>query len=118
MAESMSAHHNPDEKFLSAYENWADGAWGMILTGQREINRRVLQSFNANSEPGNVQVTDVYLGSPNDIAISSKASDRSSQAVQLAWKSWATACQRQGTPAIVQLCHPGRQSPAGAGNRS
>ncbi|KAF4621878.1 hypothetical protein G7Y89_g14466 [Cudoniella acicularis] len=34
------------------------------------------------------------------------------------WKEWATACQSSGTPTIVQLCHPGRQSPLGAGNRS
>ncbi|OCT45019.1 NADPH dehydrogenase [Cladophialophora carrionii] len=43
---------------------------------------------------------------------------RRSEAVQEAWKDWAKACQRHGTPAIVQLCHPGRQSPLGAGNRS
>ncbi len=52
------------------------------------------------------------------MAISSKVSDQSSEAVQKAWKSWAAACQQQGTPTIVQLCHPGRQSPLGAGNRS
>ncbi len=115
MAESMSSSHIPDEKFLNAYERWADGAWGMILTGQRVDS---LEYFNANDFPGNVQVSDVYLGAPNDVAISSKVSDQSSKAVQDAWKSWATTCQRQGTPTIVQLCHPGRQSPAGAGNRT
>jgi 2,4-dienoyl-CoA reductase-like NADH-dependent reductase (Old Yellow Enzyme family) len=34
------------------------------------------------------------------------------------WKEWAAATQRYGTPALVQLCHPGRQSPPGAGSRS
>lgn len=34
------------------------------------------------------------------------------------WKEWADATQSYGTPALVQLCHPGRQSPSGAGNRS
>lgn len=34
------------------------------------------------------------------------------------WRKWAAICQRNGTPTIVQLNHPGRQTPAGAGNRS
>lgn len=34
------------------------------------------------------------------------------------WKQWANTCQRNGTPTIVQISHPGRQTPAGAGNRS
>jgi len=86
------------------------------------LERRIgYSSFNhsdTESDPGNVQVSDVYLGGPNDVAISSKSSSQSSTAVQEAWKKWATACQRRGTPTIVQLCHPGRQSPSGAGNRS
>jgi 2,4-dienoyl-CoA reductase-like NADH-dependent reductase (Old Yellow Enzyme family) len=67
---------------------------------------------------GNVQVSDAYLGTPGDIAILSKASSRRSNAVRESWKTWAQTCQRHGTPAVVQLCHPGRQSPVGAGNRS
>lgn len=67
---------------------------------------------------GNVQVSDVYLGSPGDVAILSKVSaHRPSIATQDQWKSWAATCQRSETPTVVQLCHPGRQSPVGAGNR-
>ena len=33
------------------------------------------------------------------------------------WKQWATISQQAGTPCIVQLAHPGRMSPAGAGER-
>jgi 2,4-dienoyl-CoA reductase-like NADH-dependent reductase (Old Yellow Enzyme family) len=33
------------------------------------------------------------------------------------WKQWAEIAQQAGTPAIVQLAHPGRMSPAGAGQR-
>jgi 2,4-dienoyl-CoA reductase-like NADH-dependent reductase (Old Yellow Enzyme family) len=39
-------------------------------------------------------------------------------ALQTAWRNWATATQQNGAPALVQLCHPGRQSPPGAGKRS
>ncbi|KAB8293091.1 hypothetical protein EYC80_007450 [Monilinia laxa] len=94
MAEAMSATHVPDEKFLKAYGNWADGGWGMILTG-------------------NVQVSSKYLGGPNDIANTSQPTE-STKAI---WKSWAATCQRSGIPTIVQICHAGRQSPLMAGNR-
>ncbi len=33
------------------------------------------------------------------------------------WKRWATISQEAGTPCIVQLAHPGRMSPVGAGER-
>ena len=33
------------------------------------------------------------------------------------WKEWARIAQSGGTPALVQLAHPGRMSPAGAGQR-
>lgn len=33
------------------------------------------------------------------------------------WKEWASIAQHAGTPCIVQIAHPGRMSPAGAGNR-
>lgn len=33
------------------------------------------------------------------------------------WKEWATIAQAHGTPCIVQLAHPGRMSPKGAGIR-
>lgn len=34
------------------------------------------------------------------------------------WKQWAEIAQSGGAPCIVQLAHPGRMSPAGAGNRA
>ena len=33
------------------------------------------------------------------------------------WRRYAEACRVEGTPAIVQLNHPGRQSPLGAGSK-
>jgi len=36
MAEGMAPKtHNPDQNLLKAYGEWADGNWGMILTGKR-----------------------------------------------------------------------------------
>ena len=74
-------------------------------------------SARTNKALGNVQVSKTYLGSPGDVAILSQASANPSTATQDLWKNWAATCQRSGTPAIVQLNHPGRQSPVGAGNR-
>lgn len=33
------------------------------------------------------------------------------------WREWARISQAHGTPTLVQLAHPGRMSPIGAGNR-
>lgn len=59
-------------------------------------------------------MSELYLGQPGDV----QASASPSEATKKYWKEWATATQRFGTPALVQLCHPGRQSPPGAGRRS
>ena len=77
----------------------------------------VLYLVSANIVKGNVQVSETYLGSPGDVAILSKSSANPSTATQDLWRNWAATCQRSGTPTVVQLCHPGRQSPVGAGNR-
>ncbi|KAM0154765.1 hypothetical protein ACHAQE_005508 [Botrytis cinerea] len=94
MAEAMSTTHVPDEQFLKAYGTWADGGWGMIMTG-------------------NVQVSSKYLGGHNDVATTPQTTEET----RATWKSWAATCQRSGTPTVVQICHAGRQSPLGAGNR-
>ena len=44
-------------------------------------------------------------------------SSSSSGDVQKIWTEWASTCQENGTPTVVQLNHPGRQSPLGAGQR-
>lgn len=33
------------------------------------------------------------------------------------WREWANIAQQHGGPCVVQIAHPGRMSPAGAGNR-
>jgi 2,4-dienoyl-CoA reductase-like NADH-dependent reductase (Old Yellow Enzyme family) len=61
-------------------------------------------------------VSRLYHGSPNDVTLPQKDSPSVAE-VENAWKNWAATSQRSGTPTIVQLCHPGRQSPRGAGAR-
>jgi 2,4-dienoyl-CoA reductase-like NADH-dependent reductase (Old Yellow Enzyme family) len=55
-----------------------------------------------------------FLGAAGDLATRGKESMKD---VEL-WKGYADACQKDGTPAVVQLCHTGPQSPLGAGHRS
>ncbi|KAJ9326978.1 hypothetical protein DTO027B5_5576 [Paecilomyces variotii] len=100
MAEQMakSSDHTPDDSFVQAYSRWAEGGWGSILTG-------------------NVQVDANYLGGPNDLAPPRDYNPEKDAAVLQRWKKYADACQKHGSPGIVQLCHPGRQSPLGAGER-
>lgn len=64
---------------------------------------------------GNVQVDVRHLGSYGDVA--TREYGEGEHRPLEAWKQYADACQRHGTPAIAQICHPGRQSPIGAGER-
>ncbi|EXM15802.1 NADH:flavin oxidoreductase/NADH oxidase, N-terminal [Fusarium oxysporum f. sp. vasinfectum] len=85
----------PTDKIFSAYKTWADGGWGLVITG-------------------NVQVDPRHLGQAGDIA-NNDAIDRTR--ILDSWKKWASICRAGGTPTVVQISHPGRQSPAGAGTR-
>ncbi|BGP55352.1 hypothetical protein JCM8202v2_002952 [Rhodotorula sphaerocarpa] len=84
------------------YETWAAGGWGMIISG-------------------NVQVDAKHLGTPLDIAIPSSPAE--CERSKRAFSRWAQACRpavpstsnpRSDSPpeplAILQLNHPGRQS--------
>ncbi|CZT07527.1 related to NADH oxidase [Rhynchosporium agropyri] len=95
MAESMAKDHTPGKEFVSAYGEWADGGWGMIITG-------------------NVIVNEAFHGSPGDVELSVSREQSPEEKAQ--WKNWGAVCQRSGTPTVIQLCHPGRQSPYGAGS--
>ncbi|KAJ5473575.1 hypothetical protein N7475_003141 [Penicillium sp. IBT 31633x] len=99
MAEMLAKTNQPTEGLLDAYEQWSDGGWGSILTG-------------------NVQVDVNHLGSPFDPALHSEYTDSETNSTVVAqWKKYADTCQKHGTPAIAQICHPGRQSFRVAGRR-
>ncbi|CAF9906994.1 MAG: hypothetical protein ALECFALPRED_003037 [Alectoria fallacina] len=85
----------PIDKFENLYSQWANGSFGIVITGQVQIDIRYL------SIKGDVVAHKDSLKEPHF----SK------------WKQWATISQQAGTPCIVQLAHPGRMSPAGAGER-
>ncbi|KAJ5486447.1 hypothetical protein N7530_000747 [Penicillium desertorum] len=99
MAELLAKNNHPTDPLVDAYEQWSDGGWGSILTG-------------------NVQVDVNHMGSPFDPALHSEYKDSETNSALVAqWKKYADACQKHGTPAIAQICHPGRQSFRVAGRR-
>ncbi|TKX23811.1 NADH-dependent flavin oxidoreductase [Elsinoe australis] len=96
MAEKMAEGDSlPNDALNSAYQTWADGGWGMIMTG-------------------NVQIDANYLNGPGDVTMDKAVTEARRLET---WKGWASATQRGGSPAIVQINHPGRQSPMGAGKK-
>lgn len=106
MAEAMCPEGVPTPALNAAYEQWSQGGWGLVLTG-------------------NVQVDERYLGQPGDNVL--LEGDDASQVLDQ-WKTWAAACRTNhhnnnaapstpSTPTVVQINHPGRQSPLGAGKR-
>lgn len=92
----------PPTRLLNLYKEWAEGGWGMIITG-------------------NIAIDETHLGTPFDVtfkkSVSSADMDR--------YKEYAQSCQSGKAPstsdahtqplAIVQLVHAGRQSGRGFG---
>ncbi|KAK0120175.1 hypothetical protein ONS95_011581 [Cadophora gregata] len=91
MAENLAGQNSlPNSKhLLAAYNKWSQGGWGLVLTG-------------------NVMVDSAYRGISCDVVIDSSIPK---EKVISAWKGWAEACSMNGTKAIVQLNHSGRQTP-------
>lgn len=83
----------PKDRLVETYGAWADGGWGMVLTG-------------------NVQVDVNFLGTPEDNTVNENIPYED---LLGSWRKWAAVTNRNNTPTIVQLNHPGRQSLPGAG---
>lgn len=71
--------------------------------------------FKLTPPTGNIQIDVDHLGSPYDTAMHAEYTGDTALVSQ--WKKYADTCQKHGTPAIAQLCHPGRQSFRVAGRR-
>jgi 2,4-dienoyl-CoA reductase-like NADH-dependent reductase (Old Yellow Enzyme family) len=113
MAENLAtSDSNPNEDFNLAYSKWSDGRWGMIITGSLSVPLHIQQIIIL-SITGNVQVDVNHLGNFKDPAV---PTDYDANCSTL-WKAYAEASQKHGTPTIVQIAHPGRQSLRGAGRR-
>ncbi len=85
----------PVDKFVNLYTKWADANYGLIITGQVQIDIR-------------------FLSIKGDVVCHEKAMEEPHFSK---WRQWAKIAQAGGTPCLVQLAHPGRMSRLGAGNR-
>ncbi|KAF2707659.1 FMN binding oxidoreductase [Pleomassaria siparia CBS 279.74] len=94
MGEGMADASEPGDKYVQAYSTWGEGTWGGLLTG-------------------NVEVSVKYRGSNESVGYRPSPS----AATRQKWTRWALASQKDGTPTIVQLVHPGRQCPVKSGER-
>ncbi|CAF1166529.1 unnamed protein product [Rotaria magnacalcarata] len=84
-----NSDNQPNEYIYRLYQRWANASFGLLLTG-------------------NVQVDDRYPGIMTDMMIPSKDKIDIEK-----WKKYADTCQSHGTPTIVQINHAGRQSLSG-----
>ncbi|PLN76046.1 FMN-linked oxidoreductase [Aspergillus taichungensis] len=100
MAELMAgSDHVPTPNMLEVYNQWGQGGWGGVLTG-------------------NVQVDVNHLGTPFDPALTNEYTGKENNPdLVAAWSKYAEACQQHGCPSVVQIVHPGRQSLRIAGRR-
>ncbi len=80
-----AADHGPSEALIRLYERWGAGGAGLLVTGNVMVDPRAL------GEPANVVVSD-----DRDLA---------------RLRRWAAGATAHGAKAIVQVNHPGRQSP-------
>ncbi|WP_182379372.1 NADH:flavin oxidoreductase/NADH oxidase family protein [Nocardioides sp. WS12] len=78
------AGNSPDERLVTLYRRWAQGGYGLLITGNIMVDRNHL------GEPGNVVIED-------DRALA-----------QLT--EWTKAAHDGGAAIFAQLNHPGRQS--------
>ena len=85
----------PVDKWRNIYKTWGNARYGLLITGQVQVDIR-------------------YFSVAGDVCVHRGSEEES---VLAKWKEWAQIAQSAGTPCIVQLAHPGRMSPAGAGIR-
>lgn len=93
MEENMAdANQAPSAALKQLYQAWADGAPGLLLTGNVMIDRRAMTG------PGGVALEDEqHLAS---------------------FREWADVARAKGVHFWVQLSHPGRQTPANLRQRA
>lgn len=90
------AHFDPPiDNFKKLYGQWAKAQYGLLITGQIQIDIR-------------------FLSIPGDVVVDTESLQES---ILHKWRKWAIIAQAPCTPCIVQLAHPGRLSPKGAGIR-
>lgn len=77
---------DPPTAFNNIYGTWSKAKFGLIITGQVQVDRR-------------------FLSIAGDVVVHENSLEEEHFG---SWKRWAEISQSQGTPTIVQLAHPGK----------
>lgn len=85
MSEQLAINNKPSQTLTNLYKIWANGGAGVLITG-------------------NVMVDKSALGAKDDVVLENDAD------LEL-FKAWAEAAKQNDTKVIMQLNHPGKQSP-------
>lgn len=85
MSEQLAQQNAPNESYAKLYQRWANGGAGVLVTG-------------------NVMIDYTALGSADDVVIED---ERDLPML----KRWAEAGTQNGTLLLMQINHPGKQSP-------
>ena len=75
----------PIETFKNLYKTWGESQYGLLITGQVQIDRR-------------------YFSIAGDVCCHERSPEPE---ILEKWKQFAEIAQKDGTPAVVQLAHPG-----------
>ena len=80
------------DRHVRLYRAWAEGGAGLVVTGNVQVDRRYLE------RPGNVVIDGTVPQTIDDVALA-------------ALRAYARAGSGNGTLLLMQLNHPGRQTP-------
>ncbi|MCF7521304.1 NADH:flavin oxidoreductase/NADH oxidase family protein [Neisseria sp. ZJ106] len=85
MSEQISRGNNPSDAYVTLYDRWAKGGAGVLVTGNVMVDYRALGSAD-----------DVVIEDERDLPMLQR---------------WATAGTQNDTLLLMQINHPGKQSP-------
>ncbi|CAJ0565206.1 unnamed protein product, partial [Mesorhabditis spiculigera] len=88
--ENIKEHGLPTETIINMYQKWGNGGFGLLITG-------------------NIAVDPLHPEAPGNIVVSR---ENDSPKLRALLKRYASACKSDGTLAIAQFTHGGRQTPA------
>ena len=86
MSEQIATNHKINQAMIVLYEAWADGGAGVLITGNVMVDSKMLGAAE-----------DIVLENEDDIDM---------------LRLWAQTGRKNGAKIIMQLNHPGRQSPS------
>lgn len=90
-----SENFDPPASFDNVYGLWARAGFGLLITGQVQIDSR-------------------HLSTEADVCVRPESLQPQ---ILAKWENWARVAQSCGTPCIVQLAHPGRMAALHYGTR-